>query len=156
MASARNQESPERELARLLVELAEATMPFGKYGPQDYPPDGVPIVDLPYEYLAWFARAGFPRGRLGELLQFVYQAKLDGADAMFDGARAAAELGRCTTGVDRLIPAVVYPGNQDQVVSIVRLAGEHGVPLYPISTGRNWGYGISPVTDGCIVLTCRG
>src|ERR1700674_3327654 len=75
-----------------------------------------------------------------------------GADAIVDGARAEAELGRCTTGVKRAIVAVVYPGDFDQVVSVVKLAGQYGVPLYPVSTGRNWGYGINPVTDGCIVL----
>ncbi len=64
--------------------IGRTRMPFGKFGPEQFPPDGVPLYDLPYEYLAWFARKGFPAGRLGELLRFVYLAKLDGADAMFD------------------------------------------------------------------------
>jgi uncharacterized protein (DUF3820 family) len=76
------------ELARTLGEIARTHMPFGKYGPKEYPPRGVPIYDLPYEYLAWFARKGaFPKGRLGELLEFVYLAKRDGADAVFDPVR---------------------------------------------------------------------
>ena len=29
-------------------------MPFGKYGPLHFPPRGVPLYDLPVEYLAWF------------------------------------------------------------------------------------------------------
>ncbi len=74
-------------------------------------------------------------------------------DAVFDGADAAAQLGRCTTGVTRRIRAVVYPRELEQVVSIVKAAGEHGVPLYPVSTGRNWGYGINPPADGCIVVS---
>jgi uncharacterized protein (DUF3820 family) len=73
----------------MLADLAQATMPFGKYGPAAYPPQGLPLIDLPYEYLAWSARTGFPKGRLGDLLRFVYQAKQDGADAMFDALRAA-------------------------------------------------------------------
>jgi uncharacterized protein (DUF3820 family) len=78
----------QEELARTLGEIARAHMPFGKYGPKEYPPRGVPIYDLPYEYLAWFARkGGFPKGRLGELLEFVYLAKRDGADAVFDPVR---------------------------------------------------------------------
>jgi uncharacterized protein (DUF3820 family) len=89
MTKAGDQETLEQELARLLADLAAATMPFGKYGPQSYPPDGVPLVDLPYEYLSWLARTGFPKGSLGVLLQFVWQAKQDGADAMFDPLRAA-------------------------------------------------------------------
>lgn len=76
------------DLARTLGEIARAYMPFGKYGPANYPPRGVPIYDLPYEYLAWCARKErFPKGRLGELLEFVYLAKCDGADGVFDPVR---------------------------------------------------------------------
>ena len=48
------------------------------------------IIDLPYEYLAWFARQGFPAGRLGELLAVVYAVKRDGDDTLLDPLRAAA------------------------------------------------------------------
>jgi uncharacterized protein len=75
-------------LARTLGEIARTHMPFGKYGPKTYPPKGVPIYDLPYEYLAWFPRnGGYPKGRLGELLEFVCLAKRDGADAIFEPIR---------------------------------------------------------------------
>jgi uncharacterized protein (DUF3820 family) len=76
------------KLALLLSRVAEVHMPFGKYGPQNFPPRGVPLYDLPYEYLAWFERRGFPQSELGELMQLVYQAKADGADAMFEPLRA--------------------------------------------------------------------
>jgi uncharacterized protein (DUF3820 family) len=79
----------EADLGRLLADLGQATMPFGKFGPALFPPRGLPLVDLPYEYLAWFSRAGFPQGRLGELLRFVYQVKQDGAEALFEPLRAA-------------------------------------------------------------------
>lgn len=42
--------------------------------------------------------------------------------------------------------AVVYPGAHEQVVALVRLAAQHGIALYPLSTGKNWGYG-----DACAV-----
>ena len=64
--------------------IGRTPMPFGKYGPQFFPPRGVPLYDLPVEYLAWFAKKGFPRGRLGELLQMVHQMKADGSDMAFD------------------------------------------------------------------------
>ena len=68
-----------------LAEIGATTMPFGKYGPQHFPPNGIPIYDIPAEYLGWFAKkAGFPKGRLGELLQMVYQMKADGSDIAFD------------------------------------------------------------------------
>ena len=71
-----------------LEEIGRTRMPFGKYGPAAHPPEGLPICDLPAEYLGWFAgKAGFPKGRLGELLRIVHQMKADGSDAAFDGLR---------------------------------------------------------------------
>lgn len=77
-----------RRMAADLAEIERTHMPFGKFGPQFCPPLGVPIYDLPAEYLMWFAnKAGFPKGRLGQLLQMVYQMKADGSDMVFDGMR---------------------------------------------------------------------
>jgi len=71
-----------------LDEIGRTRMPFGKYGPQHFPPNGIPIYDIPAEYLGWFAnKAGFPKGRLGELLRMVHQMKADGSDTAFDGFR---------------------------------------------------------------------
>jgi len=81
---------PNAELSRLLDEIDGSRMPFGKFGPSNFPPRGVPLHDLPYEYLAYFARRGFPKGRLGELLNFIYLAKRDGADAIFNELRTRA------------------------------------------------------------------
>ncbi len=68
-----------------LEEIGRTRMPFGKYGPQHYPPNGIPIYDIPAEYLGWFAnKAGFPKGRLGVLLQMVYQMKVDGSEIVFE------------------------------------------------------------------------
>jgi uncharacterized protein (DUF3820 family) len=77
-----------RRLARDLAEIERSHMPFGRFGPERFPPRGVPIYDLPFEYLAWFAKTGFPKGRLGELLQVVYAIKRDGADRAFAPLRA--------------------------------------------------------------------
>jgi uncharacterized protein (DUF3820 family) len=79
-----------RELGEALAEIGRLRMPFGKYGPEKFPPAGVPIYDLPVEYLLWFRQKGFPRGRLGELLEMVLQIKLDGAEAVFEPFRNAA------------------------------------------------------------------
>ena len=53
------------ELAALLLEIGETHMPFGKYGPANYPPNGLRLHQLPYEYFQWFKDRGkdFPRGR---------------------------------------------------------------------------------------------
>lgn len=75
-------------MAKDMADIERMSMPFGKFGPQHFPPRGVPIFDLPAEYLAWFAqKGGFPKGRLGELLKIVYQMKVDGSDFAFDPMR---------------------------------------------------------------------
>ena len=75
------------ELAGLLQAIAKARMPFGRFGPSHAPPHGIPIIDLPVEYLMWFEGKGFPSGKLGRMLEFVYRTKLEGADEIFDRFR---------------------------------------------------------------------
>jgi len=49
--------------------------------------------------------------------------------------------------------AFVYPGNVEEVQAIVRLANEFKIPLWPLSTGRNWGYGgASAARPGALVV----
>lgn len=43
--------------------------------------------------------------------------------------------------------AILLPQNRGQVVDVVRVAARYRTALYPLSTGRNWGYG-----DACAVL----
>ena len=77
-------------MARDLAEIEATCMPFGRFGPEKFPPRGVPLYDLPAEYLGWFAQKGWPRGRLGQLLQMVYQMKVDGSEIAFAEMRARA------------------------------------------------------------------
>ncbi|RYD38556.1 MAG: hypothetical protein EOP87_01350 [Verrucomicrobiaceae bacterium] len=77
------------DFRNLLVEIGRTRMPFGKFGIREYPPAGVPIMDLPPEYLAWFKERGFPKGRLGELLAQVNAIKEVGMDTVFDPMRQA-------------------------------------------------------------------
>jgi len=59
-----------------LLQLAGSKMPFGKY-------KGVLLIDLPEPYVVWFSRKGFPKGKLGEMLQIVYEIKLNGLEYLF-------------------------------------------------------------------------
>jgi 4-cresol dehydrogenase (hydroxylating) flavoprotein subunit len=80
-----------------------------------------------------------------------------GQPAVLDGAAAQQRYGVSTIGVERGIPAALLPRNVDEIVAIVGVARRHGIPLYPISTGHNWGYGSAlPVTNGCVVLDLSG
>lgn len=69
-------------LAETLEAFASTHMPFGKYGPQYYPPRGLPLYQLPAEYLMWFKQKGFPKGRLGGLLEALCEIHYTGAEAV--------------------------------------------------------------------------
>ena len=56
-----------------LIKLATQPMPFGKY-------QGRVLIDLPEDYLLWFARKGFPAGRLGQLLGLALELKTNGLE----------------------------------------------------------------------------
>jgi len=58
-----------------LLEVLEMKMPFGKY-------KGRVLINLPEPYLVWFRQKGFPTGNLGNLLQLVYEIKLNGLEQM--------------------------------------------------------------------------
>lgn len=52
--------------------------------------------------------------------------------------------------------AAVAPVTVEEVQAIARIANKHRIPLYPISTGRNLGYGGSaPVLPGSVVLDLK-
>ena len=58
-----------------------------------------------------------------------------------------------TFTVHQRIPAILRPENREEVQESLRIAGRHGVPVYPVSSGKNWGYGSAvPVTDGCVLM----
>jgi uncharacterized protein len=84
----------------LLIEIGQSRIPFGKFGIEAYPPAGVPIMDLPPEYLSWFKQRSFPKGRLGELMAAVEEIKAVGMDSVFEplrrsnGGRFPLRLGR--------------------------------------------------------------
>jgi 4-cresol dehydrogenase (hydroxylating) len=55
-----------------------------------------------------------------------------------------------------LAAAALAPDSTEQVQQIVRIANRRGIPLYPISTGRNLGYGgAAPAYSGSVVLDLK-
>jgi uncharacterized protein (DUF3820 family) len=40
------------------------------------------LIDLPEEYLLWFARKGFPEGQLGRLLQLALEIRINGLEGI--------------------------------------------------------------------------
>lgn len=58
-----------------LIDTVNAEMPFGKYA-------GSKLVHLPEPYLVWFHKEGFPKGKLGQQLELMYEIKLNGLEKM--------------------------------------------------------------------------
>jgi 4-cresol dehydrogenase (hydroxylating) len=57
---------------------------------------------------------------------------------------------------ERTASAAVAPASAEEVQAVVRIANQHGIPLYPISTGKNLGYGGSaPARSGDVVLDLK-
>lgn len=54
-----------------LLKIARTTMPFGKY-------QGKVLIDLPEDYLIWFAQKGFPQDELGRLMDLTLNIKGEG------------------------------------------------------------------------------
>ncbi len=60
---------------------------------------------------------------------------------------------RTTFATSQQIPAIIRPADRAQVQDCMRIANRWGRPVYPISGGRNWGYGSKvPTADGCALL----
>ena len=61
----------------LLIQLVTMKMPFGKFKDRL-------LCDLPVSYLEWFHRKGFPKGKLGILLETIYEIKINGLDDLLE------------------------------------------------------------------------
>jgi len=61
----------------LLKDLVVMKMPFGKY-------KGFVLCMLPISYLEWFAKKGFPPGKIGMLLATLYEIKLNGLEYLLE------------------------------------------------------------------------
>jgi 4-cresol dehydrogenase (hydroxylating) len=60
---------------------------------------------------------------------------------------------RTTFATTQQIPAILRPGTRSEVQACIEIAYHNHIPIYPISTGKNWGYGSRvPVTDGNVLL----
>lgn len=64
-----------------LRKLANMPMPFGKY-------KGKVLIDLPEEYLLWFAKKGFPNGELGRLMQLALEIRINGLEGLIRPLKA--------------------------------------------------------------------
>jgi 4-cresol dehydrogenase (hydroxylating) len=87
---------------------------------------------------------------------------LDRWTAVLGAGRVAADtptLGRyarTTLSGAPAAQAVLRPASAQALPDVLAIAGEEGVPVYPISRGRNWGWGDAcPPTSGQAILDLR-
>ena len=58
-----------------------------------------------------------------------------------------------TFATQQRIPVILRPADRLQVQACLEIANRYQTPIYPISSGKNWGYGSRvPVADGCALL----
>lgn len=65
-----------------LQRLVTQQMPYGKH-------KGAVLADLPGNYLNWFAREGFPKGELGQLLALMHEIDHNGLSDLLKPLRQA-------------------------------------------------------------------
>ena len=67
------------------------------------------------------------------------------------GVLENAQTATFPTGVT--VPVMVRPQSTAEVVKIIEVANRCSFPVYPVSSGKNWGYGSSvPTSDLCALL----
>ena len=58
-----------------------------------------------------------------------------------------------TFATSQRVPAILRPADRAEVQECLRIAAAHGVPVYPVSRGRNWGLGSRvPARGECVLL----
>jgi 4-cresol dehydrogenase (hydroxylating) len=76
-----------------------------------------------------------------------------GASQVVLGEAVNAAYGSDTSGAVRQIAAALRITDGASVAAVMRIASAQQVPVYPISTGKNWGYGSAlPARDGCVII----
>jgi 4-cresol dehydrogenase (hydroxylating) flavoprotein subunit len=75
------------------------------------------------------------------------------AIAVVDDPTALAIAGRATIPNPKQPGAIAFPTTIEEVALLVQFANEFHVPVWPVSKGRNWGYGsATPEIDNTVVL----
>jgi 4-cresol dehydrogenase (hydroxylating) len=79
-----------------------------------------------------------------------------GAENVCTSAGDLDRYSRCTIPWQSVCAAVVFPASTEEVAAVVRIAARHRLPLWPSSTGLNWGYGTTlAIADGAIVMILK-
>ena len=76
-----------------------------------------------------------------------------GAEFVVSDAHALARAARTTSPQGTTPAVIVRPASAREVREVVRCAAQYALHVYPISGGKNWGYGDACAPkDGCLLL----
>ncbi|GGY34113.1 FAD-binding oxidoreductase [Pseudoduganella albidiflava] len=83
--------------------------------------------------------------------------RLLGPDRVLQDPATLARFAASTSSWSTWPLAILQPHSTAEVTQLVRTATRHRIPLYPISAGRNWGYGDAcALSDGHAVVDLSG
>jgi 4-cresol dehydrogenase (hydroxylating) len=87
---------------------------------------------------------------LGEWTALLGRANVITDEAVLDAA------GTATFATPSRVLTILRPATRDEVQACLAIANRHGVPISPISSGKNWGYGSrAPVSDAVLLDLSR-
>jgi len=80
-----------------------------------------------------------------------------GEEHVCTGPEELDRYSRCTIPWQSECAGVVFPASADEVSEVVKIAVQHGIPVWPFSTGRNWGYGatLAPESGALVMILQR-
>lgn len=79
-----------------------------------------------------------------------------GSEHVTNEARELREVATATFETQHVVRLVIRPANRQEVQACIKIANQYRIPLYPISSGKNWGYGSRvPASDANIVMDLR-
>ncbi|MGC3985748.1 MAG: FAD-binding oxidoreductase [Pseudorhodoferax sp.] len=83
--------------------------------------------------------------------------RLLGAEQVLGARQAQDAYGADTAANEREIPAALRILDSGLLPEVMRIAQQHKVPVHPISTGHNWGYGTAlPPGNGSVLIDLGG
>lgn len=104
--------------------------------------------------MGWLEKAGRSGIRSYESREALNELEsVLGSGSVICDTDTLAEVADNSLGLPHRVAAVVFPSTLDHVRKVVLIANKYLLPLYPVSRGRNIGYGErTPVSDGQIVV----
>src|SRR5579864_5758225 len=68
-------------------------------------------------------------------------AAMLGADYVIVDEKCRTAAQTATFSTTQTVSAIIRPATRDELQECVRIANRFRVPVYPVSSGKNWGYG---------------